>query len=240
MMRVVSVLYVVVIGALTYVAYAASDDEVKAAMIRSLNYYHGDECDAEFAYAFRLCGCESNRFSRLIQEVAMTNNLRIAELMIYRLPEYGTVSDVGFLSHCVDVGHAPVAAAAGVLQLQGVCSNSISTWSRSIAWTNASPSFGELLCFRFMDLSTNANVCAEDYDRIKAVAVEHAINHRYYHSRYDLKMIGCYPDYAHSYARLQALSNGLERNTYQYNITYITNALRELAELPASALHPFP
>ena len=218
----------------------STDEEIKERMARSVYYCHSVDGDAEFAYAFMLCDSESNRFARLIRELSQTNDLNLVESMLYRLGQYGSTGDVEYLSHCVELGRVPVAAATAVLHLQGVCSNSISAWARSVACTNADASFGELLCDRFIDIGTNATVDVEYRTMIKRELAHHAINHYFYNPWYDQKMTNVFPDYTYSFARLQALSNGLERNTFYYNLNYITNALRELSEIPASEFHEFP
>ena len=240
MKMLVSVSAMAVMGLLAYVAIATSDEEIKMTMVRSLDYYHGEDIESEFKHAFRLCECDSNRFSRLIREVAETNDSRIARGMIGRLSKYGSTSDVDFLSRCIDLGKAPVVAAYSILQLQGVCSNSIAAWEKCLANTNESSTERSRLSFMFIDASTNSSVSSELRLKIMRSAVTYGADYCNYNSWYDRYLVKRYPDYVYSYERLHALSNGLIRTSSADNLNYITNALRELSEIPASEFHEFP
>ena len=77
---------------------AATDEQIKHSLFISNCYVDdADAALAEFRYARQLCGADSNRFARLICEVAHTNNTRVVRGMISDLGTYGTPAQLPFL-----------------------------------------------------------------------------------------------------------------------------------------------
>ena len=226
--------------AVLFVARGESDDVIKQMLISSASCYHGEAGATFLARAVSLCEGDGERLSRLIRETAATNNWRLVVPMVRCIGRYGSTNDVPFLSDCLESGRAPISAARSIRSILGVCTNSVSRWLQCLSLTNCDIVAREELCYSYIEVSTNESLDVGCRTLIRQGATAYAIGHPFYHPMYDHKMMGCYPDYTYSFARLQALSNGLERNTYAYNLNYITNALRELSEIPVSEFHEFP
>ena len=105
---------------------AATDEQIKHSLFISNCYV--DDADAasdEFRYARQLCGADSNRFARLICEVAHTNHTRVARGMIRSLGRYGTPAQLTFLYSQVTNAEHGAEALKSVLAIEGVTSNSV-------------------------------------------------------------------------------------------------------------------
>ena len=75
-----------------------SDDRIKSMIIGSESYIDNSRA-AERLYnnARRRCGDDTNRFARILCELAQTDDKHIADRMIYRLGWHGTPAQLPFL-----------------------------------------------------------------------------------------------------------------------------------------------
>ena len=74
-----------------------TDQEVKIMLIDSGRFMHDSSAAREmFLSARAACGVDTNRFSRILLELAETNEVRVSQRMIRLLGRYGTSSALPF------------------------------------------------------------------------------------------------------------------------------------------------
>lgn len=125
------------VAALSCVAEDDSDDKIKRMIVTS-NFYI-DNPDASyrmFMNAKRRCGTDTNRFARLLAEVAQTNNTLVAQDAILSLGLHGTAAQLPFLYSMATNEQHGATAVKSILRLEGVTSNSLAMVSQYLSMTN--------------------------------------------------------------------------------------------------------
>ena len=114
-----------------------SDDDVRRLVIRSGCYIDNPELAREdFRLARDLCEADTNRFARILYELAQTDDMRVKDRMISRLGRYGTAAELPFLySMATNARHGATAVKA-ILRLEGVTSNSVAVAGTYLSMTN--------------------------------------------------------------------------------------------------------
>ena len=115
----------------------AGDDWIKDMVIVSGQFIHGGEpARRMFENAKSQCEGDTNRFARLLCELAQTNDVRIADRMIRCLGKHGTTSQLPFLYSMATNEQHGVSAVKSILRLEGVTSNSVDVTGMYLSMTN--------------------------------------------------------------------------------------------------------
>ncbi len=82
---------------------------------------------------------DTNRLARLIVELAQTNDMKVASMMIDALGEYGTNAQLPFLYSCATNPVVGEEAVNAVIRIEGVNSNSLAAVQSYLLSTNGFP-----------------------------------------------------------------------------------------------------
>ena len=115
----------------------AGDDWIKDMVIVSGQFIHGGEpARRMFENAKSQCEGDTNRFARLLCELAQTNDVRIADRMIRCLGRHGTTAQLPCLYSMATNEQHGVSAVKSILRLEGVTSNSVGVTGMYLSMTN--------------------------------------------------------------------------------------------------------
>ena len=214
-----------------------SDEKIKRMIVRS-NFYI-DNPDASyrmFMNARRRCGTDTNRFARLLAEVAQTNNAWVAQDAILSLGVYGTSAQLPFLYSMATNEQHGATAVKSILRLEGVTSNSVDVTGMYLSMTNIIQRDRSEICSFFFNAVKTSDVSAALKERGECVALRYAGTANLYFRRMDEAMISTEPAYRLSKRRLAVLRSAYELGVSQYQIAYVTNAINELVAYPEADL----
>ena len=214
-----------------------SDEKIKRLIVGS-NFYI-DNPDASyrmFMNARRRCGTDTNRFARLLAEVAQTNNNWVAQDAISSLGVYGTSAQLPFLYSMATNELHGVSAVKSILRLEGVTSNSVDVTGMYLSMTNIIQRDRSEICSFFFNAVKTSDVSAALKERGECVALRYAGTANLYFRRMDEAMISTEPAYRLSKRRLAVLRSAYGLGVSQYQIAYVTNAINELVAYPEADL----
>ena len=214
-----------------------SDEKIKRLIVGS-NFYI-DNPDASyrmFMNARRRCGTDTNRFARLLAEVAQTNNNWVAQDAISSLGVYGTSAQLPFLYSMATNELHGVSAVKSILRLEGVTSNSVDVTGMYLSMTNIIQRDRSEICSFFFNAVKTSDVSAALKERGECVALRYAGTANLYFRRMDEAMISTEPAYRLSKRRRAVLRSAYELGVSQYQIAYVTNAINELVAYPEADL----
>ena len=214
-----------------------SDEKIKRRIV-GYNFYI-DNPDASyrmFMNARRRCGTDTNRFARLLAEVAQTNNNWVAQDAISSLGVYGTSAQLPFLYSMATNEQHGATAVKSILRLEGVTSNSVDVTGMYLSMTNIIQRDRSEICSFFFNAVKTSDVSAALKERGECVALRYAGTANLYFRRMDEAMISTEPAYRLSKRRLAVLRSAYELGVSQYQIAYVTNAINELVAYPEADL----
>ena len=215
----------------------AGDDWIKDMVIVSGQFIHGGEpARRMFENAKSQCEGDTNRFARLLCELAQTNDVRIADRMIRCLGRHGTTSQLPFLYSMATNEQHGVSAVKSILRLEGVTSNSVDVTGMYLSMTNIIQRDRSEICSFFFNAVKTSDVSAALKERGECVALRYAGTANLYFRRMDEAMISTEPAYRLSKRRLAVLRSAYELGVSQYQIAYVTNAINELVAYPETDL----
>ena len=216
---------------------AVSDDEIRDMVVHSGFYIdNGRAAKEEFIGAKDLCAGDTNRFARILCELAQTNHLRIADRMIRCLGRHGTSAQLPFLYSMATNEQHGATAVKSILRLEGVTSNSVGVTGMYLAMTNIIQRDRSEICSFFFNAVKTSDVSAALKERGECVALRYAGTANLYFRRMDEAMISTEPAYRLSKRRLAVLRSAYELGVSQYQIAYVTNAINELVAYPEADL----
>ena len=189
-----------------------------------------------FMNARRRCGTDTNRFARLLAEVAQTNNNWVAQDAISSLGVYGTSAQLPFLYSMATNELHGATAVKSILRLEGVTSNSVGVTGMYLSMTNIIQRDRSEICSFFFNAVKTSDVSAALKERGECVALRYAGTANLYFRRMDEAMISTEPAYRLSKRRLAVLRAAYELGVSQYQIAYVTNAINELVAYPEADL----
>ena len=167
-----------------------SDEKIKRLIVGS-NFYI-DNPDASyrmFMNARRRCGTDTNRFARLLAEVAQTNNDWVAQDAISSLGVYGTSAQLPFLYSMATNEQHGTTAVKSILRLEGVTSNSVDVTGMYLSMTNIIQRDRSEICSFFFNAVKTSDVSAALKERGECVALRYAGTANLYFRRMDEAMI---------------------------------------------------
>ena len=213
-----------------------SDVKIKRMLVGSNCYIDNpDAAERMFQNARRRCGGDTNRFARLIYEVAQTNDAWIAEDMIRCLGVYGTSVQLPFLYSMTTNEQHGATAVKSILRLEGVTSNSLSVTDKCLSMKRIKEPERLDVCRMLVGLTyaestpSNAHVCALSYVYNHARTCD-------YPAGLDRSLIHYDPSYRQSRRRLSVLRDVYAHGVDQWDVGYVTNAINELVAYPEADL----
>ena len=215
-----------------------SDAKIKRMLVGSNCYIDNpDAAERMFQNARRRCCGDTNRFARLICEVAQTNDAWIAEDMIRCLGVYGTSAQLPFLYSMATNEQHGATAVKSILRLEGVTSNSLAAVDLCLSQTNAHARMDrEYLCLFMIDNFANASASNEIKNSVEQRVLCFAGRSGLYNGYFDSCLSMRMPGYQLSKRRLNVLRDAERNMIIRFNEAFITNAINELVAYPEADL----
>ena len=214
-----------------------TDDEIRDMVVHSGFYIdNGLAAKEEFLGAKELCAGDTNRFARILCELAQTNHVRIADRMIRCLGRHGTTAQLPFLYSMATNEQHGASAVKSVLRLEGVSSNSVMVTGLYLSMTNVTQRDRSDICGFFFNLTKTSYVPDALKQFGENVALRYAGTANLYFQRMDESMIRTEPSYRQSRRRLEVLRAVHRLGVSAYQINYVTNAINELVAYPEADL----
>lgn len=213
---------------------AVTDDQVRTLVMRSGQVIDNSwRARRMFACAQELCEEDTNRFARILCELAQTNDVRIADRMIGCLGWCGTPVQLPFLYSMATNEQHGATAVKSILRLEGVTSNSVSISARYLFSTN----YGQRARYEVCDcLISQLAKSRGDRPVAEGVALRFMSDCNIYHDWLDAAMMRANPAYSQSKRRLRVLRAISLRETDANDLLYVTNAINELVAYPEADL----
>ena len=214
----------------------ATDAQVKTLVIRS-----GEVIDNSwrarrmFDNAQGLCEGDTNRFARILCELAQTNDVSMADRMIGCLGWCGTTAQLPFLYSMATNEQHGATAVKSILRLEGVTSNSLAVAGRCLS--NKAIKEPERLdvCRTIVHLAFA--VTTPTNDQVRALSYVHCHARTCdYPAGLDQSLLRCDPSYRQSRRRLSIMRDVYLHGVDQWDIAYVTNAINELVAYPEADL----
>ena len=214
----------------------ATDGWIKDMVIVSGQFIHGGEpARRMFENAKSLCDGDTNRFARLLCELAQTNHFRIADRMIRCLGRHGTTAQLPFLYSMATNEQHGATAVKSILRLEGVTSNSVAVAGAYLSMTNVDFEYRADACKALLRAAPSC-VAIGMCQMARDCALRYARSANRYVMDVDAVFIETDSTYRNSKRRLAVLRSAYGLGVSQYQIAYVTNAINELVSYPEADL----
>ena len=215
----------------------AGDDWIKDMVIVSGQFIHGGEpARRMFENAKSQCEGDTNRFARLLCELAQTNDVRIADRMIRCLGRHGTTAQLPFLYSMATNEQHGATAVKSILRLEGVTSNSVDVTGMYLSMTNVDFEYRADACKALLRAAVPSCVTTGICQMARNCALRYARSANRYVMDVDAVFIETDSTYRNSKRRLAVLRSAYGLGVSQYQIAYVTNAINELVAYPEADL----
>ena len=231
------VMTVFVFGALFSFAETHSDEKIKSVIVGAWCYIDNPNAsERAFNAAFALCESDTNRFARLLSEIALTNVNLFAETAVNVLGYYGTPAQLPYLYSVVTNEIRGAEAAKAILRIEGVTTNSILAVSNCIKRIEIDD-YERYKAFRDFVEKVYC-LAADNPNRNIGIGLinDHVRNENMYCKGIDKLLIKVDPSYRTSKRRLADLRSAINRGVHEFQLNYITNAINELVAYPEADL----
>ena len=216
-----------------------SDAEVKAQFVEAGMFCHAEFIRRGYRRAFEMAGCDTNRYARILRELAVENTNE-TEWAIASLGRYKTTESLPFLYSCATNAVYGAKALKAVFAIEGVNSNSVAATCGYLAVTNA---FTQQMDYERSDVcewllkevSTSPSLAYLKPSCLNA-AVDYAQNISIMHKSLDGAICAADPTYRHSKRRLAVMRSAQNRCWNPMLTNYVTNAINELVAYPEANL----
>ena len=216
-----------------------SDAEVKAQFVEAGMFCHAEFIRRGYRRAFEMAGCDTNRYARILRELAVENTNE-TKWAIASLGRYKTTESLPFLYSCATNAVYGATALKAVFAIEGVNSNSVAVACGYLAVTNA---FTQQMDYERSDVcewllkevSTSPSLTYLKPLCLNA-AVDYAQNISIMHKSLDEAICEADPTYRHSKRRLEVMRSAQNRCWNPMLTNYVTNAINELVAYPEENL----
>ena len=217
-----------------------SDDEVKAQFVEAGMFCHAEFIRRGNRRAFEMAGCDTNRYARILRELAVENTNETKRVIANLGNKYKTPDSLPFLySYATNAVYGAKALKA-VFAIEGVNSNSVAATCGYLAVTNA---FTQQMDYERSDVcewllkevSTSPSLTYLKPLCLNA-AVDYAHNISIMHKSLDEAICAADPTYRHSKRRLAVMRSAQNRCWNPMLTNYVTNAINELVAYPEADL----
>ncbi len=198
---------------------------------------------------------DTNRLARLIMELAQTNDMKVASMMIGALGEYGTCAQLPFLYSCATNPILGKIAVEAVLRIEGVTSNSLEIVHGYLFQTNqflfANIGDRTYLCHDLVSKVFSDSSLNSYRSQVLEMALDFEANVNITPNLVDMAIVSADPGYRHSKRRLAVLRAAKQRldydaqlivpsnyeverriDVYNFQTNYLVNAINELVAYP--------
>ena len=216
----------------------AEDSHIKSMIVDSESYIDNSRASERMYNNARMrCAGDTNRFARLLYELAQTNNVYLSDRMISMLGFDGTSAQLPFLYSMATNELHGVSAVKSILRLEGVTSNSLEVADRCLSMTNVQARMErENLCLFMLDGFANAHSNSGVRNDVERCVLCFARRSGLYNEHFDGCLSVRIPGYQFSKRRLNVLRDAERNMIIRFNKAFITNAINELVSYPEADL----
>ena len=212
------------------------DEQIKAIVIRSGQVIDNSRRSSRmFNHAKGLCEDDTNRFARILCELAQTNDVRIADRMVDCLGWHGTTAQLPFLYSMATNEQHGAAAVKSILRLEGITSNSVAVANTCLSIKSIKEPDRLDVCRMIVDLAYDSGTRSNAQARALSYVYRHARTCDY-PAGLDQCLIWHDSTYRLSRRRLSILRDVREHGVDRWDIAYVTNAINELVAYPKADL----
>ena len=216
-----------------------SDAEIKAQFVFAGRCRHVEDMDSNYDYAFRMAADDTNRYVRVLSELAVENTnqtRRVINEFCHRKPP----QSLPFLySYATNATYGALALKA-VFAIEGVTSNSVATLQRYLCFTNVVTSKTvyekAVVCRDFLGALNGSSASADLKGDVILVVRGFASDVSTGVSMIDEALVDADSTYRYSKRRLADLRAAYPRCFNEYQTSYVTNAINELVAYPEANL----
>ncbi len=216
-----------------------TDAEIKETYVHISRLAHGDENGSYIRKALRMADNDTNRFARVLRELAVENTNQ-TECILEDLGYFKTTQSLPFLySYATNAQYGAYALKA-VFAIEGVNSNSVAATRDYLSITNAFTQQmdydrSDVCEWLLKEVSTSTNLVYLKSSCL-AAAVDYAQNVSMMHKSLDEAICAADPTYQHSKRRLAVMRAAQNRCWNPMLTNYVTNAINELVAYPEANL----
>ena len=213
-----------------------SDEKIKRMIVDSESYIDNSRASERMYNNARMrCAGDTNRFARLLYELAQTNNVYLSDRMISMLGFDGTSAQLPFLYSMATNEQHGATAVKSILRLEGVTSNSLAVADRCLSNKTIKEPERLDVCRTIVDLAFA--VTTPTNDQVRALSYVHCHARTCdYPAGLDQSLLRHDPSYRLSRRRLSILRDVYVHGVDQWDIGYVTNAINELVAYPEANL----
>ena len=214
----------------------AEDSHIKSMIVDSESYIDNSRASERMYNNARMrCAGDTNRFARLLYELAQTNNVYLSDRMISMLGFDGTSVQLPFLYSMATNEQHGATAVKSILRLEGVTSNSLAVADRCLSNKTIKEPERLDVCRTIVDLAFA--VTTPTNDQVRALSYVHCHARTCdYPAGLDQSLLRHDPSYRLSRRRLSILRDVYVHGVDQWDIGYVTNAINELVAYPEANL----
>ena len=215
-----------------------TDDEIKQIIRSSSQAFDNIEVtESDLRCALSMIGYDTNRFTRLMQEIALTGTGRVERAMIQHIGRFGNASNLPFLYSCVTNSAYADLAIVSLFKIEGVTTNSVNKLNEFFLLTRDDPSLCGSCCSQVLcgEMVARASLTNREYllNSVRNFAM--STNRCVYVLDQSLRRAD--PGYAHSRRRLAVLTASTNYWLSGFQRNYVTNAINELIAYPEANLN---
>ena len=215
------------------------DAEIKAQFVFAGRCRHAEDMDSNYDYAFRMAVGDTNRYVRVLSELAEENTnqtRRVIDEFFYRKPP----QSLPFLYSYATNAQYGAYALKSIFAIEGVNSNSVAATRDYLSITNAFTQQmdydrSDVCEWLLKEVSTSTNLVYLKSSCL-AAAVDYAQNVSMMHKSLDEAICAADPTYQHSKRRLAVMRAAQNRCWNPMLTNYVTNAINELVAYPEANL----
>ena len=217
-----------------------SDAEVKAQFVEAGMFCHAEFIRRGNRRAFEMAGCDTNRYARILRELAVENTNETKRVIANLGNKYKTPDSLPFLySYATNAVYGAKALKA-VFTIEGVNSNSITAIQNYLLLTNSLPNNlshdrSELCNWLLHEVFATQELVPFRAGCL-SMMIDFAQTRNYGHIRIDGSIQSVDPSYRFSKRRLAVLRSAQNRCANAYQFAYVTNAINELVAYPEANL----
>jgi len=218
---------------------AYTDDQIKAQFVKAGRFYHAEDMDSNYDWAFAMSGNDTNRFARVLRELAIENTNQTLQVLL-SLRSYKTPESLPFLYSYATNDVFGADAMLAMFGIEGLTTNSVMRAGQFLSLTNDNVVFyrqGATVCAELARLAKQNGVSDAVSSNALEIARTFALTSNKNPYWLDKLMIGNDLSYKFSKRRLNVLrASDLTTRPFWFQINYVTNAINELVAYPESEL----
>ena len=216
-----------------------TDAEIKETYVHISRLAHGDENGSYIRKALRMADNDTNRFARVLRELAVENTNQ-TECILEDLGYFKTTQSLPFLYSYATNAQYGAYALKSIFAIEGVNSNSVVAMqgylSLTNTLTNGQSHDRSMLCKDFLNNVFSSAELEQFRPSCLSMMIDFAQHRNSGHVSLDGSIQTVDPTYHASKRRLAVLRAAQDRCGNSFQLDYVTNAINELVAYPESAL----